>query len=323
MPRQLRLHFPGGLYHVTSRGNRRQVIFHDPQNYKKFESLLAFYAPRHNITIYAYCLMPNHFHLLLEVGEIPLGIFLQPLLTAYSAWLNIKTRQSGHVFQGRYHAKLCEQDRYLLALIAYIHLNPVRAKLVEDPLAWRWSSLQAFLKFPVPWIATEKALSLLAEDRGEALKRFRRDLENQMKTPFKFPRGRTSVLGSQEFMDRVKKQQAGVPPTSVISPTPPPAMPLVSHEYLLGLVSRLEKEPIEHIRGSSHAPHLTIIRRALAEATKRWWRWNLSQTAELLLKSPAAVAKMRQPCPRRITRVVEAHIARWAAHLRPFPPKKV
>lgn len=132
MARRPRVHFPGALYHVISRGNQRQKIYKDDPDYQRFETLLGEVIKRHALTLYAYVLMPNHFHLLLEVGRVPLSKAMQVLLYRYTRGYNQRHRKSGHLFQGRYKAILCDRDNYLMELIRYLHLNPVRAGMASD-----------------------------------------------------------------------------------------------------------------------------------------------------------------------------------------------
>ena len=145
MARRPRIHFPGALYHVVSRGNRRQGIFLDEKDMKKFLSYLVEYKSRRPFRLYAYALMKNHFHLLVEVEAIPLSRIMQSLLFRYTGYFNRRYREVGHLFQGRYKAIVCDKDVYLLELIRYIHLNPVRAKIVKRPEEYLWTSHLSYL----------------------------------------------------------------------------------------------------------------------------------------------------------------------------------
>jgi len=144
--RKPRIHFPGAFYHVIARGNRREKIFRDEKDYQLYLNFLSEYEDRYDFSLYAYTLMPNHVHLLIEVGEVPLSRIMQNLQFRYTRNFNIKYKNYGHLFQGRYKAILCEKDSYLLELSAYIHLNAVRAGLVEDPINYRWCSYRSYLR---------------------------------------------------------------------------------------------------------------------------------------------------------------------------------
>jgi len=145
MARKPRIHFPGAFYHVIARGNGKQNIFHDETDCQLYLKLLSEYKERLQFFLYAYVLMPNHFHLLIEVRENPLSQLMHGLLFRYTRRFNSRYRKSGHLFQGRYQAIVCEKDTYFLELSAYIHLNPVRAGLVKNPSDYQWSSCRSYM----------------------------------------------------------------------------------------------------------------------------------------------------------------------------------
>ena len=140
MARKPRLFAPGVLYHVIVRGNQRQRTFLSPADYQVYLEKLTQYRRQHEVTVYAYCLMPNHVHLLVESGKTPLGRFMQGLQQSYTQYYNRRYKKVGHLFQGRYKAILCQKDAYLLELIRYIHLNPVRSKLAKSSQEYRYTS---------------------------------------------------------------------------------------------------------------------------------------------------------------------------------------
>lgn len=131
------------MFHVTSRGNRRQLIFIDDFDRQIFLHLLAKVVERCGWRCHAYCLMPNHFHLVIETPEPNLSYGLQLLLGTYAQWFNHRHGFTGHVFQGRFHSVLVESEEHLIELARYIVLNPVRAGLCEKPEDWPWSSYRA------------------------------------------------------------------------------------------------------------------------------------------------------------------------------------
>ena len=131
MARRPRLFAAGVLYHVIVRGNQRQKTFTAESDYQAYIERLARYRKKYDYVLHAYCLMPNHVHLLVESSEHPLAKFMQGLQQSYSQYFNLRHRKTGHVFEGRYKAILCQKDEYLLELIRYIHLNPVRAGIVR------------------------------------------------------------------------------------------------------------------------------------------------------------------------------------------------
>jgi putative transposase len=145
MARRPRLFAAGLLYHVIVRGNQRQKTFASDEDFKAYLDRLEKYRAKFKIRIYAYCLMPNHAHLLLETGTVPLSKFMQGLQQSYTQHYNRTHRKVGHLFQGRYKAIICDKDKYLLALVRYIHLNPVRAGLVRWPEQYPYSGHGSYL----------------------------------------------------------------------------------------------------------------------------------------------------------------------------------
>jgi REP element-mobilizing transposase RayT len=142
MPRKPRIHFAGAIYHVMARGVDRRPIFVDDHDRKRFLDQMRRYERELGAQILAYCLMGNHFHLAVKVAASTLGAFMQRLTGGYAATFNHRHGRVGHLFESRYKDKLCLDDRYLLTLIHYIHMNPVRAGLVSVPGDWPWSSFK-------------------------------------------------------------------------------------------------------------------------------------------------------------------------------------
>lgn len=143
MSRPLRLQLPGGIYHVTARGNARQAIFEDDDDCAGFLIVLASTVARYRLLCHAYCLMGNHYHLLLQTPESNLSVAMRQLNGVYTQRFNRRHERCGHVLQGRFGAQLVDGDAYLREVCRYIVLNPVRAGLVAHPGEWRWSSFRA------------------------------------------------------------------------------------------------------------------------------------------------------------------------------------
>ena len=174
MARKPRIHVPGALYHVMVRGNDGQAIFADDHDRETFCALVADGVARFGHRIHAYCLMPNHVHLALGVGETPASKIIQNLAFRYTRAFNRRARRTGHLFQGRFRAVLVDRNAYLFELVRYIHLNPVRAGLVAEPEAWAWSGHRAYLgKAHTPWLDTAFVLGMFDEnDRRRAQRRY-------------------------------------------------------------------------------------------------------------------------------------------------------
>ncbi|MCH7761828.1 transposase [candidate division TA06 bacterium] len=153
MPRKARftIDYPGGLYHVINRGVNRGNIFFDPKDYIFFLESLTKTQEKFPFRLHSFCLMPNHFHLLIQTTTIGLSRILSSLLTRYALRINRVYNRVGHLFQGRCKTILCEKEPYFLELVRYISLNPIRSNLVRKPKDWLWSSYRLFcnLKFPM------------------------------------------------------------------------------------------------------------------------------------------------------------------------------
>jgi REP element-mobilizing transposase RayT len=143
MPRPLRIQYPGAVYHVMNRGNGRQPIFEDATDAGRFIDLFGEIARPLGWHCHAYCLMTNHYHLVLQTESANLSKGMQAFAGRYTQDFNRRHARDGQVFRGRFKAILVERDSYLLPLIRYVVLNPVLAKLVDEPGAWRWSSYRA------------------------------------------------------------------------------------------------------------------------------------------------------------------------------------
>lgn len=173
MPRKPRLHVDGAVYHVMLRGNAGQAIFADDADRLRWEALLAEGVARYGHRVLAYCWMGNHAHLCLRVAEAPVSRIMQQLTFRYARAFNRRRRRVGHVFQGRFRALLVGDDAYRLALLRYIHRNPVVAGLERDPRRYRWSSHGALsgARRPPDWLDCAETLALFARDAKRAQRR--------------------------------------------------------------------------------------------------------------------------------------------------------
>ena len=217
MARKARLHIAGGLYHVTLRGNHRQPIFTRESDRTALESFVADAVVRHASCVHAYCWMTNHIHLLVQVGSEPLGRIMQSIASRYARFAQRHAETSGHLFERRYHALLVDTDSYLLALVRYIHLNPVRGGLVGDPSDYPWSSHRCFLGLERrPWLVTERTLGMLAPDPRRAIAAYRDYVAEALRQPPASPiaaadRHDARVLGDEAFIRRLPEAVAKRP----------------------------------------------------------------------------------------------------------------
>lgn len=199
MARKPRIHFPGALYHCLNRGNQRKQIYFSDDDFLFMLDTLANVSGKYGALIHAYCLMNNHFHLLLQVQDIPLHTIMRSLLTAYARYFNRTHHKTGHVFQGRYRGILCQKENYLLELVRYIHLNPQRARLVENPTQWRWSSLNDYLHpGQHSWLYTRDVLTWFGKNPRSRLARFLSQASNLAPAVI-YPPESFPIIGDEDF----------------------------------------------------------------------------------------------------------------------------
>lgn len=211
MARPLRVEFAGGLYHVTSRGDRREDIYLDDGDRYLWLDVLAQTCLRFNWVCYAWCQMTNHYHLVVETVEGNLSEGMRQLNGVFTQAVNRKHRRVGHVFQGRYKAVLVEKDRHLLELSRYVVLNPVRAGMVHDAGDWPWSSYRTMLgRTDRPaWLQTDWLLAQFGGARDAAIARYVDFVRAGVRSPSIWTGLRNQVfLGSEEFV-RERQAQSG------------------------------------------------------------------------------------------------------------------
>lgn len=218
MARPLRIEFEGAIYHLTGRGNARQRIFADEVDCAKFVQLLVAAIARYELELHAYVLMGNHYHLIAETRRANLGRAMHWLTTAYTVYYNRRHRRVGHLFQSRYKSIVVEAEGYLLGLSRYLHLNPVRGRVVGqgDPVErrkrlreWCWSSYPGYggLRKSESWIVEERILGEMG-GRGQGVRlRYRRFVEEgllrEMESPLEAVQWQTA-LGKEDFLQGIK-----------------------------------------------------------------------------------------------------------------------
>jgi len=207
MARPLRLEFPHAIYHVTSRGNARLPIFEGDQDRQQFLFILQEVVRRFNWLCYAYCLMDNHYHLVVETVEGNLSQGMRHLNGVYTQDFNRRHNRVGHVFQGRYKSILVERDSYLLELCRYVVLNPVRGGVVSQPGKYFWTSYRATAglgKRP-PFLTVDWILGQFGERRPEAQNSYRRFVLAGMGGPSLWEKLKAQcILGTEEFIQKIK-----------------------------------------------------------------------------------------------------------------------
>jgi len=174
MARPLRIEFEGAVYHITSRGNAREDIFQDDEDRKDFLDILQKVTEQYNWLCHAYCLMSNHYHLVIETPEANLSKGMRQLNGVYTQGYNKRYQRAGHLFQGRYKAIVIDKESYLLEVCRYVVLNPVRAGMVRQPEHWKWSSFRATagLEKAHPCLTVDWILGQFGRQRKRAIKRY-------------------------------------------------------------------------------------------------------------------------------------------------------
>ncbi|MCI0653361.1 MAG: transposase [Methylococcaceae bacterium] len=237
MARPLRIEFSGALYHITARGDRREPIYEDDEDRESFLHVLADGVERFHWICHAYCLMTNHYHLVVETPDANLSKGMRQLNGVFTQASNRRHHRSGHLFQGRFKAILVDRDAYLLELTRYVVLNPVRAALVKVPGEWPWSSYRAMLGEVTapPWLAVDGLLRLFGRRRGEARQRYRRFVAEGVGQASIWTALRQQIyLGDEEFVRNMQQKVAAcdemaIPRVQLRPPAPSLAVIAESH----------------------------------------------------------------------------------------------
>jgi putative transposase len=209
MPRPLRIHVPGAFYHVTLRGNHRQNIFFTAADRRLFDEITAEVIERFRARLHAYCWMTNHVHMLLQVGDAPLGKLMLRIAGRYARTVQKKLHTTGHLFEKRYYPLLIDADEYLLEVLRYIHLNPVRANIVRSPSDYSWSSHRVYLgALCQPWVTTDFVLKMFHSKAERAIGAYAQFIEANVDSTGGSPLDERNpndrrILGSDDFAARM------------------------------------------------------------------------------------------------------------------------
>lgn len=323
MPRRPRLDFPGALHHVMARGIERGAIFQDDTDRAALVERLGALMQKTATELFAWSLMPNHLHLLLRTGKVPLSKVLRRLLGGYASAFNRRHRRCGHLFQNRFKSMLVEEERYLLELVRYIHLNPVRGAMVprlEDLDAYPWTGHACVLgNADHSWQDTERVLTLFGTVRGPARQAYRafvRDGLSHGRRPelaggtllralgrrvlSALRRGREAwaadkrVLGSDAFILRTLRDHC-----------PAPAAPHVGDEHLLRLLDAVALRCAlsqAEITGNGIRRDVVQARAIVSLIAVRHYGFPLARVARTLHVSTQSVLRGIEAAPRVLAR---------------------
>jgi len=273
MPRPHRINIKGGFYHVLTRGNHGQEIFLADGDQKRFLENLGKYTHIFEYKLHCYCLMSNHFHLLLETEMANLSKIMQRLLTACTLYFNKKHNQSGHLFQGRFKSLLIEKDSYLIELSRYIHLNPVRANIVKRPEDYRWSSLRYYLKGQSNNLLFLKDVLNSFGGDGRAYLKF---VYQGIGKEFSLSITQGLYLGSKKFIDKIRGgiTKKGVKERQVSD---------ISFDGIKENVCKyLEIEPKDLIKTRRRQPDIQQSRKVLIYLARQYTPMTLSEIGQKL-----------------------------------------
>ena len=294
MARRPRIEYPGALYHVIARGNQRQRIFVDDSDRRHYLNLLLALKKTCSFRLYAYVLMHNHVHMLIETGTIPLSRIMQRLIGGYTQYFNRRHGLSGHLFQGRYKAILCAKDSYLLELSRYIHLNPVRVKAVRDPAKYRWSSYHAYLGGKAQgseYVDVEPVLAYFGSSDGR--NQYRKFVLEGIKEGHRaeyYEVAEARILGDGKFVEEVKTK---------LGEKERPKLTIKPQAFVEQVCKALGKKPQEVI-GAAKNRERVRTRQILSYVGRTY--------TDLQVKVLAAVLKVDPTCVSRCVATVERQL---------------
>lgn len=259
MARKPRIHYEGALYHVLVRGNNRSYIFRSRDNKEEYKTIISKYKKRYRFKLYAYCIMDNHAHLLIEVEDIPLSKIMQGIQQVFTQYYNRRNRTTGHVFEQRYKSFLCDKDHYLLSLIRYIHQNPVRSKLTGG-LDYEWSSHREYIgnsqladvNFP---------LSLFESQKNKAIKRYLIFMdEMEIKVVGSMTEEEDAVDVAKNTEERYK----------------------ITKEALIKIIEEVTEIKLDKIKGNTKSKKISDIRKLYIKNLKKYTTIPRKEIADLL-----------------------------------------
>ena len=288
MARKPRVEFEGAFYHVIVRGNQRRRIFRDDGDRLYYLKRVEHYRQRYQFRIYAYVLMSNHVHLLLETSQTPLSKILQGIQFTYTQYYNRRYRTVGHLFQGRYKAILCDRDAYLLELVRYIHLNPARMKNPEDLASYRWSSHHTYLGRASP-VAVDTTLILeqLGNTAGHAVRAYRKFIDDGHDLGHDeryYQAVDQRFLGDENFIQKIVER---VPQAEIR-----PGGRKLRFEKLLHAVAKVHDTRTKDLTASGRQRAWAKPRAQLAYLARTWCDMKAIEIARQLNRDPSMVSRL-------------------------------
>lgn len=284
MPRPPRLHVAGGCYHVILRGNHRESIFSTATDRLVLNAYVAEAIEIYRARVHAFCWMTNHLHALIQVAELPLGLLVKRFATRYSRYRHKQLRTTGHLFERRYKAWLVDVDTYFLALLRYIHRNPMDAGMVSTVEDYPWSSHRAYLGLEdVPWLTTDFGLSLFSARLEVARAQYRSFINDELAVSGDSPSLLVSddprVIGTDRFL-------ASLPPPRVKPRS------WLSLEQLAHQVCTERQVSVEQLQSRSKHRRVSDARAELAHRAIEGRIASLNQVARFVSRTSAAISQL-------------------------------
>ncbi|MBI5240289.1 MAG: hypothetical protein HY926_07430 [Elusimicrobia bacterium] len=291
MGRPRRIQFPGACYLITLQGGRSGDLFITHQDRRQFLTALASAKERFGLKVYAYCLLPGRALVLLQTGQANLSRVMQSVGTSYTKSFNSAHGSSGKVFRGRFQALVVDQERYLVEMTRYVHLEPVRAKLTDRPWRYHWSSCRHYVQLleKKTLVAAEEVLFTLGRNRLTASVRYLKTLRERMKAAADtvIPVARGRVVGHESFLERVEgRHEESRRPAGERGPG------LVLARRILAEVAQDRGLPEERLLGRARWRDVSAARR---EAVHRIWKEagiGVTEISRLFNRTPSAISQM-------------------------------
>ena len=269
MPRKQRIHYDGALYHVMARGNNGDNILKNDEDKRNYIELIQRYKERYGFKLYAYCIMDNHIHMLVEVKETPLNKIMQGIQLVYTQLYNRKNKRTGHVFQQRYKAVACNKDGYLLHLTKYIHMNPVKAGITED-VNYEWSSYKDYANGKNGFVDIDFVLKILSNSKAKAIagyKRYMKEVDGDV---------------DQVEYEVTEAQKGNLDKTKYIE-----------LDKLIEEILEQEKVTLEQIREKTKKQKISDIRKVLVILAEKNCKTTSTELANKLNISISRISKIR------------------------------
>lgn len=259
MARKPRIHYAGALYHVIVRGNNRAYIFKNRENKEKYKKIVSKYKKRYRFKLYAYCIMDNHAHMLIEVEDIPLSKIMQGIQQVFTQHCNRINRTTGHVFEQRYKSFLCGKDAYLLSLIRYIHQNPVRLKLTGG-INYQWSSHKEYIGNP-GLADMDFPLSTFSDKKNKAIKSY---LSFVVEVELKDIQSMAIEAEKTEMAKNIEERHK------------------ITKEVLIKIIEEVTEIKIGEIKGNTKSKRISDIRKLYIKFLKKYTDEPNKEIADLL-----------------------------------------